>query len=286
MSRILFYVLINPVSYLPLSVLYHFSDLLYFLGYRLAGYRKKVVRTNLKNAFPDKALSDIIEIERKFYHHFCDLIIESIRLFGISEAEALSRCRVRNPELLERFYREGRGIIISAGHFNNWEWAAVTVNPQISHQTVGVYLPLANDFINEKFQRSRRRFGLELIKKSETKSAFRKNTDRRVAYLFATDQSPTTSKKVFWTRFLNQETAVLFGTEKYAREYNLPVVYGRIIKVERGRYEMEFELVTDKPLETAHGDITEGHTRLLEKDILTHPHYWLWTHKRWKRKRK
>ena len=286
MSRLLFYLLIKPISYLPLSVLYSLSNLLYFLGYRVAGYRKKVVRTNLQNSFPNREHSEIVEIEKKFYHHFCDLIIESIRLFSISEEEALARCRVRNPQLLERFFEEGRSIIITAGHFNNWEWAAVTVNRQISHQFTGIYLPLANDFINEKFQTSRQRFGLELIKKKNVKKAFQQNADRRMAYLFATDQSPTTSKKVYWSQFLNQETAILFGTEKYAREYDYPVIFGHVIKLERGRYEMEFEVITESPRSTAPGEITERHTRILEADILAQPQFWLWTHRRWKRKRK
>lgn len=285
MSRLLYYLVIYPVSHLPLAALHVLSNVLYFLGYRLVSYRKKVVRKNLEHSFPEKTAAEIKAIEKQFYHHFCDLIIESIRLFHISEAEALARCRVRNPELLEHYYRQGKSIIIAAGHYNNWEWAAVTVDPQIKHQVTGIYFPLANDFIDDKIQQSRQRFGLELIEKTKVKTAFQDNADRRMAYLFATDQSPTFSKKVHWMEFLSQETAVFYGTERYAREYDYPVLYGRIIKLERGRYEMEFEVVADEPRALPEGEITERHTRLLEADIKTHPQYWLWTHKRWKRKR-
>jgi len=285
MSRLLYYLLIYPVSHLPLAVLHVLSNLFYFLVYRLAGYRKKVVRKNLENSFPEKTATEIKSIEKQFYGHFCDLIIESIRLFSVSKAEALERCRVVNPELLEHYAQQGKSVIIAAGHYNNWEWAAVTANPQVAPQVTGIYFPLANDFINDKLQQSRQRFGLELINKSDVKAAFQSNADRRMAYLFAIDQSPTVSKKVYWTQFLNQETAVFYGTEKYAREYDYPVLYGRIIKLERGRYEMEFEVVAEEPRALPEGEITERHTRLLEADIQAHPQYWLWTHKRWKRKR-
>lgn len=285
MSRLLYFLLIYPVSHLPLSVLHILSNLLYVLGYRLLSYRKRVVRRNLENAFPDKEPASIRAIEKQFYQHFCDLIVESIRLFSISKTEALSRCRVRNPELLEYYFRQGKSVIITAGHYNNWEWAAVTVDPQINHQVAGIYAPFANTFMDRKFQQSRQRFGLELIKKKEVKTAFQRNADRRMAYLFGTDQSPTFSKKVYWMTFLNQETAVFYGTEKYARQYNYPVLYGRINKLKRGRYEMAFEVVADEPRTLPEGEVTERHTRLLEADIKAHPQYWLWTHKRWKRKR-
>lgn len=285
MSRILYYLIIKPISYLPFSVLYYLSDLLYFIGYRLVGYRKKVVRSNLQNSFPEKSHAEILQIEKKFYQHFCDLIIESIRLFTLPEKDALARFRVRNPELLQRFYREGKSIIVVAGHYNNWEWAAVALDPQIPHQVAGIYFPLANKFINEKFQRSRRRLGLELIKNTEVKQAFKANADRLMCVLFATDQSPSAAKKAYWTHFLNQETAVFFGAEKYAKDYNQPVIYGRIIKLKRGWYEMEFEVVAEDPGKTTHGEITERHTRLLEADIQKNPEFWLWTHRRWKMKR-
>ncbi len=48
---------------------------------------------------------------------------------------------------------------------------------------------------------------------------------------------------------------------------------------------MEYVTVEDQPLQTAKGEITEKHTRLLEEEIRALPQYWLWTHKRWKRKR-
>jgi KDO2-lipid IV(A) lauroyltransferase len=32
-----------------------------------------------------------------------------------------------------------------------------------------------------------------------------------------------------------------------------------------------------------YGEITEKHTKLLEKSINKHPEFWLWSHNRWKR---
>ena len=127
------------------------------------------------------------------------------------------------------------------------------------------------------------RFGLELIPKKEVKAFFADNQHRLTATLFGADQSPTYNKNVYWTTFLHQETAVMFGVEKYAVEYNYPVIFGKIRKVKRGFYEFEFFPLETDPASAPYGSITEKHTRMLEEEIREAPEYWLWTHKRWKR---
>ena len=99
------------------------------------------------------------------------------------------------------------------------------------------------------------------------------------------DQNPANPKRAHWVKFLNQDTAVLFGVEKYAKEHDWPVVFVSISKVKRGHYEVEYSLITDKPREQPHGKITEDFTKRLEQDIINQPQYWLWSHKRWKHKR-
>jgi KDO2-lipid IV(A) lauroyltransferase len=86
-------------------------------------------------------------------------------------------------------------------------------------------------------------------------------------------------------KFLNQETAVLHGPEKYARLHNFPVFYARIRKVRRGKYIAGFILLEQEPRNTQPGEITERFMRRLEEDILEDPRYYLWSHRRWKLKR-
>ena len=85
MAQIFFYLIVKPLSLLPIKVLYVLSDFLHLILYRMAGYRKTVVFNNLRNSFPDKSAKEIEEIASKFYHHFCDLIVESIRMFSIGQ---------------------------------------------------------------------------------------------------------------------------------------------------------------------------------------------------------
>ena len=284
MSRLLYYLVIKPLSWLPLNVLYVLSDFFYLVLYKGFKYRQVVVRDNLMNSFPGKSIKEIKEIERKFYSHFCDLIVESIRLFSISEKELGQRCKILNPELLDQFYDRGKSLIIVAGHYNNWEMTAAIMGTQVKHHMLGIYTPMSNKFFDGKFLKSRERFGLKMVANKLVKEEFENNKERLTATLFATDQSPTYSKRVHWTRFLNQPTSVFLGAERFAREYDFPVLYGHVNKVKRGYYETEIVILENDPARTPDGEITEMHTNRLEKQIEETPQYWLWTHKRWKRK--
>ncbi len=285
MSRIAYYLFLKPLSLLPLPVLFRFSDVLYVVLYHLLGWRKKVVYGNMSRSFPEKSEQEIRRLMRAFYRHLCDVMVESIRMFSMSKEELIRRCRVKNPELFEKYAAEGRNIVIAAGHYNNWEMAGVGCGPQVAHDDLALYKPLSDPFMDARLRASRGRFGLELIPTKSARRAFEDYTDRLTAILFGADQSPSNPKRAYWTTFLNQDTAVMYGTEKYAREYNYVVVFGHTVKLRRGYYTLEFSTLTEHPQETAPGEISEMHTRALEKIIIENPQYWLWTHKRWKHKR-
>lgn len=287
MARFFYYLVLKPISFLPLWLLYLVSDFIFFLGYYVVSYRKSVVKTNLKNSFPEKSEAEINLLTKKFYRHLADLIMESVRLFSMPKSEIVKRFKLTNPELINKYYEDGKNVALAVGHYNNWEMAALGMNPQVKHQTLGIFAPLSSDFFNTKFFNSRGRTGVELISKKDVKTKIHQKVTENTppfVLVFGSDQSPTYSKKVYWTKFLSQDTAVMFGTEKYAKEYNMPVLYGGINKVKRGYYEMYFEEIEPEPGQSEHCSITEKHTRRLEKQIIESPEYWLWTHKRWKRK--
>lgn len=282
MAKIGYYLFLKPLSMLPIGVLYLFSNFASWVLYRVVKYRKQVVWNNVKNSFPDKSEKEIEAIVKGFYNHFADLIFESIKLFSISQKQVIERCKILNPEVLDKIYEQGKHAILVGGHYNNWEMLAVGLNPQVKHHIAGIYAPLSNKFFDNKFLESRSKFGTGLVHKNKTPRYFREERELS-ATVFGADQSPGAIKKnSYWTTFLNQETAVLFGTEKYAVEYDLPVVFVGISKVKRGYYEVTFTLLEEKPTEATLYSITENHTRKLEEDINENPEFYLWTHKRWK----
>ena len=285
LSSLLYYLFIIPLSLLPSRVLYLLSDGLFYLIYYGFGYRRQVVQQNISNSFPGKSPAEHTAVCKKFYRHFCDLIVESIKIFTISENEVKRRMVVQNEALLESFFDRKRSVIIAGGHYNNWELFAVAVAAPIRHKVIAIYKPLTNSFFDRKMRQTRSKYGLRMISTKIVKTVFEEEKNHLTANIFGTDQSPPHADKCHWMKFLNQDTGVLFGAERYAKEYNYPVVFCHIEKLKRGYYHFRFSPCCDEPLQTAPGEITEKITRMLEEDIVKQPEYWLWTHKRWKHKR-
>jgi len=284
-SYLLYYLVIIPISLIPFPLLYLLSDFLFIVFYSILGYRKKIVVGNISKSFPENSKQEINEITKLFYKHFCDVIVESLKSFTISDAQISKRMILKNPELLNSYYDKKQSVILAGGHYNNWEWIAVALDKQMKHQSIAIYKTLSNKFFDEKMRSTRGKFGLLMVSTKLVAETFSKFKNELTATIFAIDQSPSNPKKCYWMNFLNQDTPVLFGTEKFAKDYNQPVLFGTITKVKRGFYQIEFQTVTDHPTNTEHGFITEKTTKLLEAEIIKAPQYWLWTHRRWKHKR-
>jgi KDO2-lipid IV(A) lauroyltransferase len=258
-----------------------------FVLFNFIGYRKKVVMDNIVKSFPNKTAKEHKEIARKFYQHFCDLVVESIKIFSISEKQINQRVKFLNPELMDELYDQGKQVVLAGGHYGNWEMFAVGVNRSMKHQAVGIYFPIKNEFLNRKMKESRSKYGLEMVHAKQVKPCFENavKENKKQVVIFATDQSPSNARKAYWMEFLGRETAVLFGAEKYAKTYNCALVYGELLKVKRGHYELRYTLLKKDCEDSEYGEITRLHTKTLEQTITKKPEHWLWSHRRWKRTR-
>jgi KDO2-lipid IV(A) lauroyltransferase len=283
MSAVLYYIIVFPISFLPLGLLYKFSDLLFFFFTRIFPYRKAVILGNIQRSFPDKSEDEQQQLVKDFYRHFTDILVEGIKNLSISKKQLKKRMLVRNPELMQELYDEKRNVILVSGHFNNWEWLISSQNLLFNHQAFGIGMPMSNKFWDKKVNQRRERFGMQVINASNYQIKFRTFKMKPFAVLTLGDQSPAHSTKSYWMNFLNQDTAVLFGTEHMANDYNFTVVFFIVHKVKRGFYELELKLITKDAKSLEWGQITEQHTRILEAEIIRNPSQWLWSHKRWKR---
>ncbi len=282
-SRILYYIFVFPISLLPLGVLYRFSDIFYLLLISVIPYRKKIIETNLRNSFPNKSETEIKQLRRKFYRHLSDIIVEGVKNISISKNQLNKRFKIKNPEVIYELYKKNKSVILVSGHFNNWEWLITSLAFQVKQKALGIGMPMSNKFWDKKINEKRERFGLKVLHAKNYRSFLENHEYKNFAILNLSDQSPGNSFKSYWMTFLNQPTAVLYGTEKMAFEFNYAVVFFNIQKVRRGYYELTFETICEEPRTTEWGYITEQHTRKLENLIIQNPQYWIWSHKRWKR---
>lgn len=227
-------------------------------------------------------------MEREFYRHFSDYIVETIKLAHISLKEIRERARMNNPELIDRLMEEGHTcILLLMGHYGNWEWFTHSPSCFADSRVYQIYRPLNSKIFDTLFISLRTQFGAYGIKKNDTIRDIinLKKEKIRSVVVFVADQTPSIANIHYWTNFLNRETPIYNGPERIARKLDLPVVFIDIKKVSRGRYTVDFELLTTTPKETPEFWITEQYVRKMENGILRNPAYWLWTHKRWKYKR-
>ena len=287
LSRIL-YRLLWLYSWLPFSIQYFFSDIYYLILYDVIRYRRRVVRMNLKNAFPEKSLTEIKTIEKKFYRHLCDLFVEMYRMWHMSEQEIRQRCVFTNPEVIQHYFDQGKSVIGVLGHYGNWEWmASYSLWMPADVDFFTLYKTLHDPVADQVMRNLRSRFKAKPVPRQDILRKIVENKREGRLFLagFIVDQTPNKANLNFWMRFLNQDTPVLVGTEKIARKFDLPVISLRMRKVRRGYYEVDFVDLCADPQQLEPGELTRMHTRMLEEFIRETPELWLWSHKRWKHSR-
>jgi len=154
--------------------------------------------------------------------------LKGFKNFSISKQEVESRFLLK-PEMVDQYLGSGRHVIITGGHYNNWELYALAMPLYHRFSGLAIYKKLHNRFLDEKLRSSREKYGLRMIPMKVTRDYFNRDAKRpKYGFVFGADQSPRNGSNAYWMKFLSQDTALLFGAEKYAKEYDAPVVFGEI----------------------------------------------------------
>lgn len=268
-----------------MRVLYMLSDILYIILYYVVGYRKKVVRYNLKISFPEKSEQELKIIEKKTFQHFIDVFMETIKSFTISEKELTKRVSLTNPELIDAYYDKKQSVVFVSGHYANWEWVASLVETKIKHNLSVAFTSQSNKYFNNLIKKTRTKFGVSVVRAREFYPYILNNlrNNNLQAYGFIADQSPMLSKAKYWSSFMGvEEIPIIDGPETIAKKLDLPVFYFHTVRIKRGYYRCTFILLEDAPKKAAAHEITTKFILELEKQIRKAPEFYFWTHKRFK----
>ena len=289
--KILYYLTLAvwySLSLLPLRVHYLLSDCLFWILYGMIGYRKRVVRGNLASSFPEKTEAELQQIERGFYHFFCDYLVESIKLLTINREELKRRLVFKGTETVNEVVESGQSCAVYLGHYCNWEWITslplwVTAKAQCGQ----IYHPIENKDFDRLFLRLRQRMGAVCIPMQDTlrKILEYRQQGQPVVIGYISDQKPHWVNIHHWVDFLHHDTPVLTGTERIARKVKHAVFYMDVRRIRRGYYEAEFRLITREPQQMPEYRLTDVDYEMLEASIRRAPEFWLWSHKRWARTR-
>ena len=274
------------ISKLPFRLFYWFSDCIYILVYYIIGYRKKIVRNNILIALPHISEEKRLVIEKKFYHHMCDMFLEMIKTMSISSEEMKERFKITNIELLKEYEQKNKSIILLAAHYASWEWL-LSINESTSFKCYGVYKKVNNKYFDAKVRAIRSKFKSVLVTTDNTIALINDNEKNGIMSLYglASDQSPQVHKTFHWQQFMGITVPVHTGAEMLAKRYDLEVVFAKVKKVKRGYYEATFVPIANNPKSIPDYEITDVYLKEVEQQILEAPEFYFWTHKRWKHRR-
>lgn len=285
--QLLAYILIYPIlwfiSILPFRLLYALSDFLYILMYYVFRYRKQTVIDNLRLVFPEKSDHEIKIITKKFFHHFCDMILESIKSMNISLESMKARYTFKNLDIIKEFEKQNKSIVLMCAHYGSWEWIFI-LQTYTTHRGYGIYKRLQNKYFDRLIKSIRARYNSYLITTKETFSVLEDAKKNGILSMngFASDQSPKKHKAHHWNEFMGIKVPVYTGAEMLAKKLDMPVVFFAVERKKRGYYEATFQTLAEKPADFKDYEITDKFLKLVEAQIHEAPEYYLWTHKRWK----
>ncbi len=287
----LLYIIVFPFLYLlallPTDFLYTIARAVAWILEYLVRYRRKVVYANLRKSLPDRSEPEIKAIVHQFYGHFADMMVENIKATSISTDELRQHIDMPGVDAVFKPYWESkRNVVVVLGHCGAWQWSGLSIAELIPQQLYAFYNPLANPYFDNYIRQARSRYGMHLVSMRDyMRHARSKFEDMAGVHFFIFDQGPVNVKKAYWTDFLHQETAFYYGPARFAQEHDCAVLYARVRFISRGRYETTFTEVVADPQSISESEIIERCVRLLEAQILETPADWLWSHRRWKRKR-
>ncbi len=284
---------------LPLKFHYFMGDIMAWMAEKVIHYRSDVVWINIARSFPTRKYRELKNIYKAFYKHLGEIFAEAV-WFGSSSYKRLHDkgiVTVTNPDEIDDYFLSSPSMTVLSTHCGNWELMGGFLGYRTAtgketaikeEQITVVYKQLTNEIFDEVFKRNRVA-PLEIVGtlcEIESSHVLRfavKHKDERRVYIYPTDQAPyKIAKKHPIGEFMHQETNVMLGSVGMACKFSHSVMYMKMKRVERGRYEMTLIPICRDASAMTPEEIMRRYYDLLEEEINETPHNWLWTHKRWK----
>jgi Kdo2-lipid IVA lauroyltransferase/acyltransferase len=273
---------LRGLGLLPFWLLYALAPLLSVLLRYVLRYRVNIARGNLQRCFPEFAPARIGSIVNSYYWRLGQIVVEFLKLAGISADELRRRVPITNLQTVRAELAAGRSVILLAAHLGNWEWQLQSAVLQIGAPLDAAYKPLHTVGADRALLSLRSRFGARMVAaKKLLRVVARRRGQLHVIALMA-DQIPASSGGRHWLSFLGRATAFYPGPGEIARMTGYTTYFVSMRRTGRGHYQMAFQPLMAAGEQLEAEAFTARYATFLEAEIRADPANWIWTHRRWK----
>jgi KDO2-lipid IV(A) lauroyltransferase len=249
------------------------------------GIRRRVVRDNLRLAFPEKTEAERRTIARATYRRLGEMIPDFLRVPYLTPAELAQLFEYEGWDGLERAKAGGKGVIACTAHFGQFDLLAAAHNLR-GHPITTISRKMRVGL----WKGTRARAGVQeiYVERGGTLSAAVRALKAGRVLGYVIDQSESSKSAVFPT-FFGVPVATAATPAVLARRTGAAVVFVVSVPQPDGRH----KVVIEGPLTVPDtGDLSRDALLFmqdlndrLERWVRRAPEHWYWLHRRWKRRR-
>jgi KDO2-lipid IV(A) lauroyltransferase len=246
---------------------------------------RRIVRRNLRFAFPDWTREQIRQTTRHVFHHLGTTFIEVCQLAASSREDLTARVQVAGSERWSQALAGNRGLIIVSAHLGNWEVGMQYAACFMQKPALGVAKKIRFQPLNQWVHKLRTRFGNKIVYKKGALPDMRQALRDGGVVAMLVDQSKR--REGVDVHFFGHKVPATPAAAFLAIRCKSPVLPIFCIREDDGRLAIH----VDAPLNFEwSGDLradvqtnTQLITDAVEQAVRKHPEQWFWVHKRWKK---
>jgi Kdo2-lipid IVA lauroyltransferase/acyltransferase len=245
--------------------------------------RRSVTLDNLRMAFPEKDGKELKGIALRTYRNFAKMMLEYIRFPVMDRETVLSLCTIEGQENIDWVTQNGKGAVMVAGHFGNWELMGAFL-AQKGYPMSFLVGRQKNRLVDDLMNQYREGMGVKLIHMGVAVRGVIKALRSNEWVAMLSDQDA--HEEGVFVDFMGRKASTHQGPAVFALRTGAPIIFGSAIRLPDGTHRMVAELLRfDELTEVTPENIrivTQAYTNLLEKMVRQYPDHWFWMHRRWK----
>ncbi len=269
---------------MPLAVRKIFFESLFKLFYHLTMKHRLIALHNLRCAFPEKDIEELIKIAKGVYRNMAIMAAEFFTLPSINRQNVHQWVELEGREHFEKGIVQGKGLFFFVAHFGNWELMSF-VTPLLLKPLHIIYRPLDNPLLDNMIQYLRTFHGNAMIPKGGTGKQIRELLKENRFIGVMSDQNVATREGVF-VNFFGRPACTGVGLAALALKAEAPVLPGFMVRQKSGKYKLVLKPLVEISRTGDHErdllENTQRLTKIVEEAARQYPDQWLWIHQRWK----